>query len=54
MLLITPDAALASVEVIQAAYHSLQREHWINVDRCVNGRSNSKPKINGRVPAQAS
>jgi len=40
MLLITAEDALASVEVIEAAYDSLRREHWTSVGQA-NGR-NSK------------
>ena len=36
-LLVTAEDALASVEVIEAAYKALRRNHWIAVDR-KNGR----------------
>ncbi|HEV8725029.1 MAG TPA: Gfo/Idh/MocA family oxidoreductase [Candidatus Binatia bacterium] len=32
-LLITPEDALASVEVIEAAYSALRQDHWVPVDR---------------------
>jgi predicted dehydrogenase len=42
MLLITAEEALASVEVIEAAYNSLRRDHWITVNRkAKNGKGNT-------------
>jgi predicted dehydrogenase len=36
-LLITPEDALASVEVIEAAYADLRRSHWLAVDQAQEG-----------------
>lgn len=47
MLLITPADALASVEVIQAAYDSLSHNHWT----AVAGNALPKALANGTAPA---
>jgi len=49
MLLITAEDALASVEVIEAAYNSLHQEHWTTVSPGFAGNS----KSNGRVVSVA-
>jgi predicted dehydrogenase len=49
MLLITAEDALASVEVIEAAYNSLHQEHWTTVSPGLAGNS----KSNGRVVSVA-
>jgi predicted dehydrogenase len=45
MLLITAEDALASVEVIEAAYNALHQEHWTTVSPAMAGHS----KSNGRM-----
>ncbi len=49
MLLITAEDALASVEVIEAAYNSLRQAHWTAVGRGADRNS----KTNGRLAAVA-
>jgi len=44
-LLITAEAALASVEVIEAAHNSLGQEHWVSVGSGSNGRT----RVNGHA-----
>ena len=46
MLLIGPDDALASVEVMEAAYRALRQDHWINVAGSPKpeAASNGRPK----------
>jgi predicted dehydrogenase len=50
MLLIGPEDALASVEVMEAAYRALRRDHWINVD----GAPKPETARNGRPKARTS
>jgi predicted dehydrogenase len=50
MLLITAEDALASVEVIEAAYAAIRQEHWTAVG---NGVPRHR-KVNGHLPATAS
>jgi predicted dehydrogenase len=49
MLLIGPEDALASVEVMEAAYRALHQDHWITVDQGVRsssaGNGRSKPRL---------
>jgi predicted dehydrogenase len=50
MLLITAEDALASVEVIEAAYNALHQEHWTTVSAGLTSTS----KSNGRLVSAAS
>ena len=49
--LITPEDALASVEVVEAAYASLRANHWIPVNQQDQGpsRSERRPEPPGLV-----
>jgi predicted dehydrogenase len=50
MLLITPEDALASVEVIEAAYNSLHQEHWTTVGQEFGRSSKANgSKTNGKM-----
>jgi predicted dehydrogenase len=52
VLLISAEDALASVEVIEAAYNSLRRDHWITVNAPAarNGKANGHAHKNGKIP----